>query len=274
MRQNEVDKMKTVTLTLNKQPELYLECNDITPDAFAGKTPAEIAAIEIWEGKMKIPLGDFFTVEGSAGATPAETKIVIKGDCTRVKRIGQQMTDGEIVIESDVDMYVGGWMKGGKIHVKGNADSFSGIGMEGGELVIDGNAGHHVGAAPRGEWRGMKGGIIRVGGSVGNDTATFINGGTIVIGGDADIHVSTHGEGGTVIIKGNAKGRVGGQMVKGEIVVFGKIENPLPGFKKIETVERDVEGVQAQFDHFIGDLGERHPKSKGQPVYAHLYVKA
>jgi formylmethanofuran dehydrogenase subunit C len=265
--------MKTVTLTLYNPPELLLEGQSITPDEFAGKKAAEIAALPAWEGKEKSPLSRYFSVEGDAGATAEETRIVLAGDCTRVKRIGQQMSAGEIVIEGNADMYIGGWMKGGRIHVKGNADSFCGIGMEGGELIIDGDAGHHLGASPRGEWRGMKGGLIRVGGDVGNDTGTFINGGTIIIGGDADIHVSTHGEGGTVIIKGNARGRVGGQMVKGSIYVFGTIENPLPGFRPVGEVEEEVDGERGRFSHHIGDLGERHPIVKGQAVYAHLYTK-
>jgi formylmethanofuran dehydrogenase subunit C len=265
--------MKTVILTLTNPPELMLEGQNITPDNFAGKKAAEIAALDVWEGKQKSPLGNYFTVAGDGGATAVETKIILRGDCTRVKRIGQQMTAGEIVIEGNADMYIGGWMKGGKIHVRGNVDSFCGIGMEGGELVIDGNAGHHLGASPRGEWRGMQGGLIRVAGDVGNDTATFINGGTIIVGGDADIHVSTHGEGGTVIIKGNAKGRVGGQMVKGDIYVYGMIENPLPGFKMVGEVEQEVDGVKALFAHYVGDLGERHPVSKGKTVYANLYTR-
>lgn len=265
--------MKTVILTLTNPPELLLEGQNITPDNFAGKKAAEIAALDVWEGKQKSPLGKYFAVEGEGGATAAETKIILRGDCTRVKRIGQQMTAGEIVIEGNADMYIGGWMKGGKIHVKGNVDSFCGIGMEGGELVVDGKAGHHLGSSPRGEWRGMQGGLIRVAGDVGNDTATFINGGTIIVGGDADIHVSTHGEGGTVVIKGNAKGRVGGQMVKGDIYVYGTIENPLPGFKMVGEVEQEVDGEKARFAHYIGDLGERHPVSKGKTMYANLYTR-
>ena len=48
----------------------------------------------------------------------------------------------------------------------------------------------------------------------------------------------------------------------------------MPGYQKIDTIEKEVDGVKAKFDHYIGDLGERHPKSKGQIVYANLYLKA
>ncbi|HJK25082.1 MAG TPA: formylmethanofuran dehydrogenase subunit C, partial [Methanocorpusculum sp.] len=152
--------MNTVTVTLEKQPELYLEADLITPDQFAGKSVEEIGAIEISEGKIKYPLSEFAKIEGASGATAAETKIVLNGDWTRVKRIGQQMTAGEIVINSNADMYTGGWMKGGKITVNGNVDSFTGIAMAGGELTVNGSAQNHVGCAYRGDWRGMTGGVL------------------------------------------------------------------------------------------------------------------
>ena len=266
--------MATVTLKPKKVPELMLEGYSITPDAFAGKTAAQIAALPAHEGKIHVTLGDFFEVSGNGGETATDTDIVIAGDCTRVKYIGSKMTSGTVTVNGNADMYVGGWMRGGKIHVKGNIDSFCGIQMEGGEILVDGDAKNHVGCAYRGDWRGMKGGTIRIKGSAGNDIGTFMLGGTIIIEKDAFIHVSTHAEGGTVIIKGDVEGRVGGQMVKGEMYVLGKIKFMMPGYQKVETVEKEVDGVKAKFDHYIGDLGERHPKSKGQVVYANLYLKA
>ena len=88
------------------------------------------------------------------------------------------------------------------------------------------------------------------------------------------IHVSTHGEGGTVIVKGDVQGRVGGQMVKGEIYVLGAIEHMLPGFKKVGTVEKDVDGTNYRLDHYVGDLGERHPSRRGEQILGNLYVRA
>jgi len=266
--------MATITLKPFNTPELIIECNNITPDAFAGKTPAEIAELEIFEGKVREKLGDFFSVTGSSGNTAAETDILIDGDCSRVKYLGSKMTAGTITVNGNADMYVGGWMKGGKIHVKGNVDSFCGIAMEGGEIEVDGNAGNYVGCAYRGDWRGMRGGTIHIHGSAGNDIGTFMLGGTIIIDKNAFIHVSTHAEGGTVVIKGDVEGRVGGQMVKGDIYVFGNVQYMLPGFKEIDRVQKEIAGESATFRHYIGDLGERHPKSKGKEIYANLYVKA
>jgi formylmethanofuran dehydrogenase subunit C len=266
--------MPTVTLKPFKVPELFLECPCISPDVFAGKTPAEISELEIREGKTRVKLGDFFEAAGNAGKSAAETEIRITGDCSRVKYIGTKMTAGSIDIDGNADMYVGGWMKGGKIHVKGNVDSFCGIAMEGGEILVDGNAQNYVGCAYRGDWRGMRGGTIRIRGSAGNDIGTFMLGGTIIIEKNAFIHVSTHAEGGTVIIKGDVQGRVGGQMVKGDIYVLGGVQYMLPGFRSLEKVEKEIDGAPTTFTHYIGDLGERHPKVKGKEIFGNLYVRA
>ena len=37
--------METVTVTIKTQPELFLEADNISPDAFAGKKAAEITFI-------------------------------------------------------------------------------------------------------------------------------------------------------------------------------------------------------------------------------------
>ena len=235
--------------------------------------PAQIAALPAHEGKIHVTLGDFFDVSRLCGSNSSRHGY---RDCrgrTRVKYIGSKMTAGTVTVNGNADMYVGGWMKGGKIHVTGNVDSFCGIQMEGGEILVDGDAKNHVGCAYRGDWRGMKGGTIRIKGSAGNDIGTFMLGGTIIIEKDAFIHVSTHAEGGTVVIKGDVEGRVGGQMVKGDMYVFGNIKFMMPGYQKIDRVELEVDGTKATFDHYIGDLGERHPKSKGKEIFADLYVK-
>ncbi len=265
--------METVTLTMKNQPHLYLEADNITPDAFAGKTAEEIASLHAFEGREQTSLGKYFEVSGNAGSTAADTKIVVKGDVTRVKYIGMKMSAGEIVVENSTDMYTGAWMQGGKLLVKGNTNAFTGIGMRGGELSIEGNAGNYLGAAYRGDWRGMKGGLIRVKGNAGSDTGYFMNGGTIIVEGNTDVHVGTHQEGGKIIIKGSVPSKVGGQMVEGEIYVFGTIDVMMPGYKYVKDEEVEVDGVKAKFALFHGDLGERHPKRKGQMVYGKLYQK-
>lgn len=265
--------METVTITMKTQPHLFLEADNISPDAFAGKNAADIAALHTYEGRDQTTLGKYFEVSGNAGATAADTKIVVKGDVSRVKYIGMKMSAGEVVIEKSPDMYTGAWMQGGKLLVKGSTNAFTGIGMKGGELVVEGDGGNYLGAAYRGDWRGMQGGLIRVKGNAGSDTGYFISGGTIIVEGNTDVHVGTHMEGGKIIIKGNVPSKVGGQMVEGEIYVFGAIDVMMPGFKFIRDEELEVDGYKGPFALFHGDLGERHPKRKGQVVYGKLYQK-
>jgi formylmethanofuran dehydrogenase subunit C len=265
--------METVTITMKNPPALYLEADNVSPDAFAGKTAAQIAELNVYEGNTTPTLGKYFEVKGDAGATAADTKIVVRGDVKKVKYLGFKMSAGELVIEGTTDLYVGAWMTGGKILAKGDVAAFAATAMKGGELVIEGNAGNYLGAAYRGDWRGMSGGKILVKGNAGSDIGMYMTGGEIVVNGNADVHVMTHAEGGKTIIKGNTKSKLGGQMVEGTIIVFGSIETMMPGYKPSGEVELEVDGAKAKFAHFIGDTGERHKKKKGVVVYGNLYKK-
>jgi formylmethanofuran dehydrogenase subunit C len=265
--------METVTITMKNPPALYLEADNISPDAFAGKTAAQIGDLHVYEGNEKWTLGKYFEVSGNAGATAAETNIIVKGDVKKVKYLGFKMSAGELVVEGSTDQYAGGWMTGGKMLVKGNVEAFAGTAMKGGELTIEGNAGNYLGAAYRGDWRGMAGGKILVKGNAGSDIGMYMLGGEMIINGNVDVHVCTHAEGGKVTIKGNAKTKIGGQMVGGTVYVFGTIDVMMPGFKPAGEVELEIDGVKGKFAHYIGDTGERHKKRKGQIVYGNLYKK-
>ena len=265
--------METVTITMKNPPALYLEADNVTPDAFAGKTAAQITEIHVHEGNTTSTLGKYFEVSGDAGATAADTKIIVKGDVKKVKYLGMKISAGEMVIEGSADQYVGAWMTGGKILAKGNIEAFAATAMRGGELIVEGNAGNYLGAAYRGDWRGMSGGKILIKGNAGSDIGMYMTGGEIVVNGNVDVHVMTHAEGGKTVIKGNTKSKLGGQLVDGTIIVFGNIETMMPGYKPNGEVELEVDGVKALFSHYIGDMGERHKKKKGAIVYGNLYKK-
>jgi formylmethanofuran dehydrogenase subunit C len=265
--------METVTITMKNPPALYLEADNVTPDKFAGKTASQIAELHVYEGNTTSTLGKYFEVAGNAGATAADTKVVVKGDVKKVKYLGMKMSAGELIVEGSTDQYTGAWITGGKLTVKGNVEAFAATCMTGGDIVIEGNAGNYLGSAYRGDWRGVSGGKILVKGNAGSDVGQYMLGGEIVINGNADVHVMTHAEGGKVTIKGNAKSKLGGQLVDGTIIVFGTIDVMMPGFKFVDNVELEVDGTKAKFAHFIGDTGERHKKRKGQLIYGNLYKK-
>lgn len=265
--------MNTVTITITRQPELFIEAECFTPDALAGKNAEQIAALPVHIGRTTEKVGDYFTVAGSAGATAAETKLVVNGDLTRVKYIGAKMSAGEVVINGDADMYVGAWMTGGKITANGNIGHFAATSMAGGEIVVNGNAGNYLAASYRGDWRGMTGGKIIVAGNVGSDCGTFMLGGEICVGGNIDVHVMTHADGGKVVVFGNAKSRLGGQASRGEMYVFGTVDVMLPGYVYARDEEVEVCGKKAVFAVYNGDIADRHPTRKGETVYAKLYLK-
>ena len=83
--------METVTITMKNPPALYLEADTVSPDAFAGKTAAQIGEFHVHEGNVTSILGKYFDVSGNAGATAADTKIIVKGDVKKVKYLGFKM---------------------------------------------------------------------------------------------------------------------------------------------------------------------------------------
>jgi formylmethanofuran dehydrogenase subunit C len=192
------------TLTLKVQPAAPLEAEVITPDHFIGKTAAEITCLPAFHGNEPVHLGDFFSVEGDGAA-----EIVVEGNLARVKSIGAEMTQGQIIIRGDAGMHLGAGMHGGEILVHGNSGDWAGAEMTGGLIHIEGNAGHGLGGAYRGSRWGMNRGTIIVGGSAGNEVGATMRRGLIAVVGDVGDFA-------------------GAFMIAGSIVVFGRL-GPRPG---------------------------------------------
>ncbi len=263
--------MVEVKLKLKKKPDFPLEAETITPDKFAGKSAAEIKKLIVYHGNEEKTIGDFFTVTGTGGEVN-DTKIILDGDLSNVKRIGEKMTGGEIVINGNVGMHVGNNMSGGKILANGNADDWAGAMLKGGELEITGNAGHYVGAAYRGFWKGMENGLIKIHGKIGNEALTWVNGSKpakrfpTLICGDAGSFLGIHSHGGTIIVEGNCDRCIGADQVRGTIVVKGKISRILPSYKEIGQVKEielmSGERIQGKFIEYSGDHSVEKNHSK------------
>ncbi|MFX1297212.1 MAG: formylmethanofuran dehydrogenase subunit C [Promethearchaeota archaeon] len=263
--------MVEIKLKLKKKPELPLEADIITPDNFVGKSVADIKKLELYYGKEVVKLGDFFDVTGKS-TDINDTKIMIDGDLSNVKRIGENMSGGEIIINGNVGMHVGSQMKGGKITVNGNADDWAGAMLQGGELEINGDAGHYVGAAYRGFWQGMKNGTIKVKGKVGNETLAWVNGSKPgkrfpkLICGSAGAFLGIHSHGGIIIVEGDCDRCAGADQVRGAIIIKGKITKILPSYKKIGEVDEielpNGEKLTGKFIEYSGDhsVDKNHSK--------------
>lgn len=241
--------MQTVTLKPREVFRISVEAENISPDKFAGKTVSEIEALEAWIGNTRTTLGKLFNIKVEGGAAPQETKIVIDGSIARVKRVGEAMSAGIILINGNVDMHLGAKMSGGAITVKGNVDSWLGREMKGGEILVEGNAGYYVGAGYRGESCGMRGGKITVLGSTLDFLGEHMCGGEINVRGNVGIMPGISNNGGKIVIEGNTT-MPGSEMLKGTIIVKGKVEEMVPVFKSEGT--EAVEGVT--YRKYTGDV--------------------
>lgn len=241
--------MQLVKLSLKKASRIPIEADDVNPDNLAGKTQEEIKAIPVWYGNSQFPLGEFFNVEVEGSDSVENTKLVFEGDVSRVKRIGQNMSAGEIEINGNVDMHCGFGMKGGKIVINGNADSWLGCEMTGGEIILNGNASYYVGSGYRGEACGMRGGKITVNGNTRDYLGEHMCGGEILVKGNVGLLPGISNNGGKIIIEGNAT-MPAIEMRNGAVIIKGEVFDLLPSFKEEGTEE--VEGTI--YRKFTGDV--------------------
>jgi formylmethanofuran dehydrogenase subunit C len=233
----------------------------ISPDIFQGKTQKEIEELRVWEGNKQKRLGELFTVEEITGeGEPDKTVVTIRGNVSKVRRIGQGMRDGEIVIHGDVGMHLGEEMRGGTILVQGNSDRWAGSMMKNGAIEIHGNAGDYLGAPYRGSLEGMRGGKIIVYGNVGNEIGTYMRKGLIKIYGNAGQFAGFRMREGTIYVEKDADARTGASMTGGKIIIGGLTESVLPTFT-IDSIKGRVkveegETVEGPFYLFLGDITE------------------
>jgi formylmethanofuran dehydrogenase subunit C len=204
-----------------------VEAECVTPDNLAGKSAAEVAALPVQHGNAPAPLGEFFTVAGSAD----DGEVVLEGDCGRVKWVGAGMTRGRITVRGDVGMHLGAEMRGGEILVYGRAGDWVGAEMRGGRIHVHGDAGHLVGGAYRGSAVGMRGGAILVDGKAGNEVGGSMRRGLIAVGGDSGDFPGVSLVAGSVFVFGQPGLRAGAGMKRGTLAVFGGRAALLPTFR-------------------------------------------
>lgn len=255
--------MAEINLKLKKEPQFPLEVDCITPDNFAGKSIDEIKALEVYYGNEELKLGDYFDVSGESAEEAKDIKIIVEGELSNVKRIGEKMSVGEIEINGNVGMHVGNQMSGGKIIVNGNADDWAGAMLKGGELEITGNAGNYVGAAYRGFWKGMEDGIIKVKGKIGNEALLWARSSKgkeqfpMLYCGGANSFLGVHNHGGTIVVEGDVDRCTGSDQAWGTIIVKGKVNTMLPSYKKIGKVKKvelpNGDIIKGKFTEYSGD---------------------
>jgi formylmethanofuran dehydrogenase subunit C len=245
-----------ITLTPLRAFDVPIQASCITPENFTGKSVAEISKMPVTEGVRNLTLADLFKIESSPADTPS---ITINGECSKVKRVGQGMKTGEIVVNGNIGMHTGEKMNGGKITVNGNSGGWTGSEMKKGTIEIHGDAGDYTASPYRGNDLGMKGGLITVDGNVGTDVGCYLKGGVIKIKGNAGRFLGFHMSEGVIYVEKDCDVRTGALMTGGKIVVGGKLE-VLPSFT-IDSVKPKVKvddtlNVPGPFYVFLGDLSE------------------
>lgn len=242
--------MRTITIKLPEHRGVPVEAERISPDVLAGLTIKEISEIEVWHGNMRLPLSKIFLISGDPDPDkPEETRIVLEGDLSKVKRLGEGMSAGVMEIIGDAGMHAGNSMRGGMLHIKGDAGDWLGREMRGGRIIIEGNAGNYAGAGYRGERCGMRGGEIVIKGNAGAFLGEHLCGGSIEVMGDAGDFPGCANQGGVIRIHGHAH-LPGAEMVKGSITTGSA--HVLPSFACEGTVE--LGGLT--YKKYIGDLVE------------------
>lgn len=248
-----------ITLAPLKKFTFPVQAECISPDIFQGKNTTEITKLPIYEGnKLKI-LKDIFRVEEDNVDSPS---IIINGDVGEVRRIGQGMKNGEIVINGNVGMHLGEKMAGGKITVNGDAGQWTGGAMKNGLIEVHGNASDYLASPYRGVSEGMRGGKIVIDGNVGSDSGAYMKGGLIKIkGNNIGQFLGFHMSDGTIHVEKDATTRVGTNMTGGKIVVSGKIDEVMPTFTidaiKPKVKIDDTESAAGPFYLFLGDIAEK-----------------
>lgn len=206
--------MKPLTLTPKLTPAQRLDLSPLLPHRIAGKTVAEIAAIDIATTREKVTVGDVFTVR----AGDAE-EIRFEGGSDRFDRIGHGLQNGRIVVDGDAGMEAGRLMTGGELHIAGSVGPYAGSCMTGGRLEITGDAGDFLAGPREGEMQGMSGGVLVVRGSAGSRPGDRLRRGTIIIEGDTGDCPGSRMIAGTLVVLGRCGAYPGYLMKRGTIAL-------------------------------------------------------
>lgn len=222
--------MKTLTIKIKKAAKFPIETEVIKAESFTGLSLIQIKDLTVYSGNKEEKLGDFFSIEGEIAKNPESQKIILEGDYSKVRRIGEAMKAGEIIIKGNVDLHLGENLGGGKITVEGDVAGWVGTNMIDGLIHIKGDVDCYVGCAERGMGSGMSGGAIIVDGDVGLDVGRGLKGGEITVGGKVKRFIGAYMKAG--VIKAREAGEhVGYAMSGGQIMIETPFDVPFY-FKK------------------------------------------
>lgn len=209
--------MSALTFTLKTQTSQRIDLSPLTPDHMAGKSAADIAAIELQCGNRMLRTDAMFDISGSD-----TDNIIIKNANGKLDFIGSKMQQGSITVYGDAGAYLGFQMKKGSITVHGDAAAYAASGMAGGTLHVHGNVGDFLASAIPGDRKGMKGGLVIVTGNAGDRVGDQMRRGIVLIEGNAGAYCASRMLAGTIGVLGSVGDYVGYGMRRGTLLLFSQ----------------------------------------------------
>lgn len=269
-----------IRLTLRTAPDLPVEAEALNPENVTGKNRAEIESLPLLVGNRRERVGDHFEVDviEDTSTEPAHDEdslaaLLLVGDLTRFKRLGERMTAGRMVVDGPVGFHAGAHMSGGSLTLLGDAGDYLGAHIRGGRIEVRGSAGHFAGGAYRGYTHGMNGGTIIIHGNAGQMAGARMRRGLVAVRGCCGDGPGFGMKAGTVLVGGLSGVRAGAIMSRGTVILLTPPPGLLPTFLYNCTYRPPIWplllaamagtdfllpgiGPDAMFDSYCGDLTE------------------
>jgi len=207
--------MSALTFTVKQETAQRVDMSPLVCHLLKDLSVADIAAIELQNGKRKIRVDELFTLSGDD-----TQNIIIKNSYDKLDFIAKELTDGVMTVEGEAGAYFGMSMKSGELTAKGNVGLYAGCEMKNGLLTINGNAGDFLGAALPGNKQGMKGGTILVKGNVGQRAGDHMRRGNLLIEGNAGDYCGSRMIAGTIAVMGTTGRYLGYAMQRGTLLLW------------------------------------------------------
>jgi formylmethanofuran dehydrogenase subunit C len=214
--------MTDLTLTMKYRPNQRVDMSPITCDKLAGLELAEIAAIELQNGKRKLRVDELFSISGSD-----VEKIHINNSFSKLDYIGHGLDGGSIRVTGDVGAYLAMNMRAGEITVSGNVGIYAACQMKNGFLQIMGDVGDFLGGALPGNKKGIQGGTVLIKGSAGDRVGDHMRRGMILIEGGTGDYCGARMTAGTIAVMGETGRNIGYGMRRGTLLLWQQPKVPV-----------------------------------------------
>jgi formylmethanofuran dehydrogenase subunit C len=207
--------MSALTFTLKVNTQQRIDCSPLSPEQLAGKSAADIGAIELHCGNQQVRCDVLFDIVGDDA-----TQLVFNNSGSKLDFLGAHQRSGSIEVHGDVGAYLGFQAKKASIRVHGNAGAYAASGMAGGSILVNGNVGDYLAAAIPGDRKGMKGGLVIVTGNAGDRAGDQMRRGIVLIEGNAGAYCASRMLAGTIGVMGHVGDYVGYGMRRGTLLLF------------------------------------------------------